>query len=73
MATSKTGDQDLAARVEELERLTEEMRQMLAALTREVANRDLDELIDEIADRPMSEEEMEAAFDQVDAALDRGA
>ena len=70
MATGKTRDPDLAARVEELERQYEALRRALAALSREVASQEVDELIDELADHPMSETEMEAAFDRLDAALD---
>ncbi len=39
----------------------------MAGLTRRVA---LAALFEELADRPMSEEEMEAAFARLDAALD---
>ncbi len=70
MASRQIAGEDLTARVVALEDELARLRAAMAALTRRMGVGELDELINELADRPMSEEEMEAAFGRLDAALD---
>jgi hypothetical protein len=67
---AEIAEEQVAARLEALEREYAELRQAIAILSKEVAGRDVDALIAEIADRPMTEPEMEASFERLDAALD---
>jgi hypothetical protein len=70
MASRQAAGEDLTARVVALEDELARIRAAMTVLTRRLGIGELDELIDELADRPMSEEEMEAAFARLDDALD---
>lgn len=68
---SPTAEKNLSDRVKALEDELAELRRAIASLLERVGNGKSDALIDELADRPMSEEEMEAAFARLDAEADR--
>jgi prefoldin subunit 5 len=70
MASRQAAGEDLAARVVAIEDELARLRAVMAALTRQLGVGEFDELIEELADRPMSEEKMEATFARLDAALD---
>lgn len=68
---SPTAEKNLSDRVKALEDELAKLRRAIASLLERVGNGKSDALIDELADRPMSEEEMEAAFARLDAEADR--
>lgn len=68
---SPTAEKNLSDRVKALEDEFAKLRRAIASLLERVGNGKSDALIDELADRPMSEEEMEAAFARLDAEADR--
>ncbi|MGA8925734.1 MAG: hypothetical protein WB462_05885 [Solirubrobacterales bacterium] len=69
---SPTAEKNLGDRVKALEEELAKLRRAMASLLERVGNGKSDpDLIDELADRPMSEEEMEAAFARLDAEADR--
>lgn len=72
MTEEKTGSEDLANRVAALEREAAALRRSIAEVARRLPDPDpeIEAFIEEFSDRPMSAEEMEAAFDRFDAALD---
>ncbi len=70
MASRQAAGEDLTARVVAIEDELARLRAAMTVLSRRLGTGELDELIDELADRPMSQEEMEAAFARLDAALD---
>lgn len=70
MTDGSVSQPELAQRVEVLEQELGRLRRAMAALANSVSNRRIEELIDESADRPLSEAEMEAVFDRLDAAID---
>ena len=62
----------MSDRVKSLEEELAELRRAFASLLERIGNGKSDaDVIDELADRPMSEEEMEAAFARLDAEADR--
>jgi hypothetical protein len=66
-----TAEKNLSDRVKALEQELTKLRQLFASLVERLGNGKSDDLIDELADRPMSEQEMEAAFARLDAEADR--
>lgn len=70
MSSQRAASEDLANRVTAIEDELASQRRALAALARRAGAGDLDSLIDELADVPMTEEEMEAAFSRLDVAVD---
>ena len=61
----------LSDRVKTLEEELSKLRRTFVSLLERVGNGRSDKLMDEIADRPMSDEELEAAFNRLDADADR--
>lgn len=70
MISGKVTPSELTERVETLERELEGLRRALSALARSVSERRIEQVIEEIADHPLSEAEMEEAFKRLDAAID---
>lgn len=70
MASQRTAGDDIADRLQAVENELARQRRALAVLADRLESTDLDRLIDEFADRPMSEEEMETVFARLDATLD---
>lgn len=68
---SPTAEKDLSDRVKALETELTKLRRAFASLVERLGNGKPEDLIDELADRPMSEQEMEAAFARLDAEADR--
>ena len=66
-----TAEKNLSDRVKTLEQELTRLRQVVASLLERLGNDKSDDLIDQLADRPMSEQEMEAAFARLDAEADR--
>ncbi len=71
MAPPPTAEKDLTDRVKALEDELTRLRGLIASLVKRFDPDQDDDLIDEIADKPMSEQEMEAAFARLDAEADR--
>lgn len=70
MASQQPANRDLASRLNTIEEELASQRRALAALAERIGVGDLEALIEELADKRMSEEHMEAAFDRLDASLD---
>ena len=69
---SPTAEKNLSDRVKSLEEELAKLRRAFASFLERIGNGKSDtDVIDELADRPMSEEEMEAAFARLDAEADR--
>lgn len=72
LMASPTAEKNLSDRVKSLEEELAKLRRAFASLLERIGNGKSDaDVIDELADRPMSEEEMEAAFARLDAEADR--
>jgi hypothetical protein len=67
---SPTAEKSLSDRVKALEEELGKLRRAFVSLLERVGNGKSADLVDELADRPMSEEEMEAAFARLDAEAD---
>jgi hypothetical protein len=71
MSPEQTAEERLADRVTALEDEVAELRGAISTLLERVASARVDGLIDELADRRMSQTEMEDAFERFDAVLGR--
>lgn len=69
MTEEKAGSRDLEGRVAALEREAATLRRSIADLAHQLADHEVEKLIDELSDRRMSEQEMLEAFERFDAAL----
>lgn len=68
---ASTVEKDLSDRVKALEDELKRLRNAVVHLVERFGDGGSDDLIERLADKPMSEEEMEAAFALLDAEADR--